>query len=145
MTASATHPASAPDAAARTARLRRRALTVAAAVLAAVAVWVAAVPLAGVTLEAPSASGAPAAIGLVPVIVSGLMASLLGWGALALAERFVPRGRLVWTVVAAVLLLLSMAPVPTATTTGGMVTIALLHLAVGVPLIVGLTRAPAKG
>lgn len=70
-------------------------------------VWVVAVPVAGADLlvEAPDGSTAPVAVSA--FVATTLTAPLLGWALLELLERFTARARLVWTVVALVLLLLS--------------------------------------
>ena len=90
--------------------LRRRALGVAAAVVACLAIW-AIGALAGVdyTVESP---GQPATvIGAGAIVTVALGAALLGWAALALLERFATRvARPVWISLAIVVTVLSFVP-----------------------------------
>jgi hypothetical protein len=129
-----------------TARLRRRVLTVLAAILAAVATWIVAVPLIGVDLRAPK--GRPGAtelaeVVLTDVVVTAAAAGLAGWALLALLELTFRSATLIWTVIAAAVLVLSFgAPLGGAGLSGGSrITLALLHLVVGLVLIVGLRRS----
>ncbi|MEU7589599.1 DUF6069 family protein [Micromonospora sp. NPDC049230] len=124
-----------------TSTLRRRALGVTAAVVAALAIW-AIGALAGVdyTVESP---GQPATdIGAGAVLVVALGAALLGWAALALLERLAPRvARPVWISLAVVLTAVSLVPLFGVEATGGAkLTLGATHLAVAVPLIALLPR-----
>ncbi|SBT41079.1 DUF6069 family protein [Micromonospora auratinigra] len=122
----------------RPVRRYRRALTVLAATLATLAVWVVAVPLAGVDLVARSGATeqtvAPAAVG-----VATLLAGLAGWGLLALLERLTVRARPVWTGIALLVLLVSLlGPIGSGVGTAATVTLVGMHLvaaAVLVPLL----------
>lgn len=127
---------------ARTARVSHRASTVAAAVLTAVAVWLIAVPVAGLDLLVRPGGGATQQVGVGSVVIVSLLAALLGWGLLALLERLIPaRARAVWTVAAGVMLVLSLAgPLTGGTTAAVAATLALMHVAVGAVLIMGLRR-----
>lgn len=127
---------------ATTGRVRQRALTAAAAMLTAVAVWVIAVPVAGLDLLVRPGGGATQHVGVGSVVIVSLLAALLGWGLLALLERLLPaRARTVWTVVAGLVLVLSLAgPLTGGTTAAVTVTLALMHAAVGAVLIAGLPR-----
>lgn len=87
----------------------RRAVAVALAVLAAVLVWVVAVPVAGADLVVEAPDGTSAAVAVGAFVASALTGTLLGWALLELLERFVARPRRVWTVVALVFLLVSFA------------------------------------
>ena len=121
--------------------LRRRALGVAAAVVACLAIWSIGA-LAGVdyTVESP---GQPATdIGLGAIFVVALGAALLGWAALALLERFAPRvARPVWISLATVVTLLSFVPVLSVEATGGAkLALGATHVAVAVALIALLPR-----
>jgi hypothetical protein len=82
------------------------------------------------------------------IFVAGLFA-LLAWGLLAILERITARGRTIWTVVAVVLFLLSLAgPFSgTDTNTGSRVALALLHLSVASVLtpFLPLSRRPGGG
>ncbi|RAO55418.1 hypothetical protein LUPAC06_04142 [Micromonospora saelicesensis] len=121
--------------------LRRRALGVAAAVVAPLAIW-AIGALAGVdyTVESP---GQPATvIGAGAIVMIALVAALLGWAALALLERFAPRvARLVWISLAIVVTVLSFVPVLSVEATGGAkLALGATHVAVAVALIALLPR-----
>ncbi len=124
-------------------QLRNRAIAVAAAVLAALLVWAVAVPLLGVQLmvrTTPSSSSMQT-IGAGFVLAVSLLASLLGWGLLAVLERRTQRAGTVWTVAAGVVLLLSLAgPLTAAVTTGGKVSLVVVHLSVAAVLIPLLRR-----
>ncbi|MGC4798199.1 DUF6069 family protein [Micromonospora saelicesensis] len=121
--------------------LRRRALGVAAAVVAPLAIW-AIGALAGVdyTVESP---GQPATvIGAGAIVMIALVAALLGWAALALLERFAPRvARPVWISLAIVVTVLSFVPVLSVEATGGAkLALGATHVAVAVALIALLPR-----
>ena len=124
-------------------RRRRRAATVVGAVLAAVVVWAVAGPLLGVDLSVSFGAGEPPTeVGLLAVVVSSALASLVAWGLLALLERSTARGLLVWTALAVVALALSFAPLLAAggTAAGTRTALALLHLVVAAVLVPGLRR-----
>ena len=121
--------------------LRRRALGVAAAVVAPLAIW-AIGALAGVdyTVESP---GQPAmVIGAGAIVMIALGAALLGWAALALLERFATRvARPVWISLAIVVTVLSFVPVLSVEATGGAkLALGATHVAVAVALIALLPR-----
>ncbi|GAA1434262.1 hypothetical protein GCM10009601_58410 [Streptomyces thermospinosisporus] len=120
--------------------VRKRRLGVTAlAVLAPVLVWVIADPLVGQTLRITD-SEETLDVGAVPVAFVALVASLLGWGLLALLERFVAqRARTIWTVVAGAVLLLSFLPLTGGGMDGGTrFSLAVMHLAVAAVLMTGL-------
>ncbi|MEU5670222.1 DUF6069 family protein [Micromonospora sp. NPDC050795] len=121
--------------------LRRRALGVAAAVVAPLAIW-AIGALAGVdyTVESP---GQPATvIGAGAIVMIALVAALLGWASLALLERFASRvARPVWISLAIVVTVLSFVPVLSVEATGGAkLALGATHVAVAVALIALLPR-----
>ncbi|MGC4835729.1 DUF6069 family protein [Micromonospora vinacea] len=121
--------------------LRRRALGVAAAVVAPLAIW-AVGALAGVdyTVESP---GQPATvIGAGAIVMIALVAALLGWAVLALLERFATRvARPVWISLAIVVTVLSFVPVLSVEATGGAkLALGATHVAVAVALIALLPR-----
>ncbi|MDG4807588.1 DUF6069 family protein [Micromonospora sp. WMMD1120] len=114
----------------------------------ATALWTVAVPLLGHRL---TVTGGPPGrerpeIGLAPVVVVALAAALAGWVLLALLERVLPRSaRLVWTITALVVLLVSFAPLAAS----GMdvatrVILGALHVAVATVLIAVMTRTAAR-
>jgi hypothetical protein len=128
-----------PTTRSRTTHLRR-ALVVLGAVVAALAVWVVADPLAGATVTVHQDGGAEV-VGVRAVTLTALGAGLLGWALLAVLERFVRRPRAVWTVTAVVVLALSLlAPFGYGQDTATRVALTAMHLAVGAVLVTGLPR-----
>lgn len=81
-----------------------------AAVAAAVAGWLLIEVVAGVDLRAPAFDARTGSqdIGLSAVLLTSLVASLAAWGLLAVSERYLPRSRRIWTVLAAAGLVLSL-------------------------------------
>lgn len=128
-------------------RIRQRVLTVAAAAVAAVLAWLIAVPIVGIDLLVRPGGGAAQQVGLGSVVAVSLLASLLGWGLLALLERLVSRRALTaWTVVAVVVLMLSLSgPLTAATNAAVAIALVLMHLVVGAVLIMGLRRTTVRG
>ncbi|MEJ3652221.1 DUF6069 family protein [Actinomycetes bacterium KLBMP 9759] len=121
-------------------RLRNRVFGVVGATVAAVVVWGVAL-LVGVDLQV-SMAGTPMQIGVVAVILNALVPSLLGWAVLAVLERRTRRARTIWTVVALVVTLLSLAgPLTGAADPGSLITLVLLHLVVAAVLVPALRRA----
>lgn len=115
-------------------RTATRLMAVAGSVLAALAVWGVATSI-GVDLSAGSGDRAQV-IGAVPVLAASLTASLAGWLALSVLERITGKARTAWTAIAVAVLLLSLGgPVSGAATTGGVVALSAMHLAVGAVLI----------
>lgn len=79
------------------------------------------------------------------IIVFTLVFSLLGWGALALLERFTRRAKAIWTVLATVVLALSFVPLAIEhATTDTKIMLSLIHLAVAAVLVPVLRRSSAK-
>ena len=124
--------------------IRQRVLAVAAAVAVAGLVWVAFELIGGVDLRVPQPgnTGATDDAGIGIVLGSSAIASLAGWGLLAVLEKVTSRARLIWTVVAIVVLVLSLgAPLSAAGLTAlNKTALALMHVAVGVTLIPLLRR-----
>ncbi|MCZ7475615.1 DUF6069 family protein [Micromonospora sp. WMMC273] len=133
-----------PTVAARPNRRRDRLLAVFAATVAALLGWVVAVPVAGVELITRSGS-ADQRVTPVAVVVSTLLAGLAGWALLALLERLTARARTAWTVVAGLVLLVSLLG-PLGGGVGGAATLTLvaLHLVAAAVLITGLRRTAAR-
>jgi hypothetical protein len=131
---------------------RARALAVIAAVLAALAVWLVTDPLLGVDLAAPTRPGSQELQSITPALVAGtsLVVALAGWALLALLERFTARPRTIWTAIALLVALLSLAgPLSTlaSTTAANGLSLALMHLAVAavlIPILAGTSPAPAR-
>jgi hypothetical protein len=123
-----------------TARVARsRALSVAAATLAATAVWVVTVRLLGTQLLVRFGAGAPQSVGIGLVVGASLVASLCAWGLLALLERRTSRALTIWTVVAVVVLLLSLSlPLTAGVALSTKATLALMHVAAASVLIPSL-------
>ncbi|MFG1716780.1 DUF6069 family protein [Micromonospora sp. NPDC049203] len=129
-----------PTVAARPNRRRDRLLTVLAATAAALLGWVVAVPVAGVELIARSGS-TDQRVTPVAVVVSTLLAGLAGWALLAVLERLTGRARSAWTVVAVLVLLVSLlGPLGGGVGGAAKLTLVALHLVVGAVLITGLRR-----
>ncbi|MFC3502887.1 DUF6069 family protein [Micromonospora krabiensis] len=122
--------------------LRRRALAVATAVLACLAIW-AIGALAGVDYTVQSPGQRAVVLGPDAIAVVALGAALLGWTSLALLERFAPRlARPIWISLAVAVTLLSFGPVfGTEATGGAKLTLGATHVAVAVALI---TLLPAR-
>ncbi len=100
----------------------------------------------GIDLRVDPHNGQPAGpVGLPNVIGFTLVFSLLGWGVLALLERYARRARTIWTVLALAVLAISFVPVAYVEATAGTKTIlSLMHLALASVLIPLLRRGPAK-
>ncbi|HJV12633.1 MAG TPA: DUF6069 family protein [Propionibacteriaceae bacterium] len=119
---------------------RARALAVMAATLTALAVWLITDPLLGNDIYAPAAPGSEQLMPITAALVAitSLVAALAGWALLALLERFTARARTIWTVIALVFALLSLAgPMSALPSTSGADALALafMHVAVTVVLI----------
>jgi hypothetical protein len=120
---------------------RSRALGVAGAVLAAVAVWAVAVPILGISLLIRFGNGAPQGVGLPAVAGGSLVLSLLGLGLLIALEKLTANAREIWTIVAAVALAASMGlPIVAGTTQEAVGVLALMHVVAGAVLIPALRR-----
>ncbi|GAA3396603.1 DUF6069 family protein [Cryptosporangium minutisporangium] len=117
-------------------RLRARALAVGGAVAANVALWVIGEPLLGHDLVVTQPGEEALDLGFGAIAVVSLIVALLGWASLAVLERVTRRARVVWTVVAVLVLAASFMPVLQVEASAGTKTVlALTHLAVGLVLI----------
>ena len=131
---------------------RARAFAVIAAALAALAVWLVTDPLLGIDLVGTTRPGSKELMSITPALVAGtsLVVALAGWGLLALLERFTARARTIWTAIALLVALLSLAGPLSAlasTSAANAVALALMHLAVAAVLIPGLagtSPSPAR-
>jgi hypothetical protein len=130
---------------------RARALAVIAATLAALAVWLITDPLLGIDLTGTTRPGSQQLQPITPALVAGasLAVALAGWALLALLERFTARARTIWTAVALLVALLSLAgPLSIlASTEANVLALALMHLAVAavlIPILAGTSPAPAR-
>jgi Family of unknown function (DUF6069) len=130
---------------------RARALAVVAAALAALTVWLITDPLLGIDLTGTTAPGSQQLRPITPAMVAGasLVTGLAGWALLALLERFTARARTIWTAIALLVALLSLAgPLSIlATTEANVLALTLMHLAVAavlIPILAGTSPAPAR-
>ena len=120
--------------------VRRLLLTVIGVPAAALAVWALAVPLAGITLTVRMGDGTQT-VGPVLIAVVSLLAGLAGWALLAVLERWAPRPGRIWTIIALVVLALSLlGPLGSAIGVGATLVLVLLHLVVGAVLVPVLVR-----
>jgi hypothetical protein len=120
---------------------RLRLAGVAAAIVLAALAWVVAVPVLGADMIVEDASGKEMEIGIAPVLIMTTIWSLLGWAFLEILERFTRHARLIWTIVAGIVLLVTFAPLAGPMSGGTRATLAVLHLAVGAPLIAAFYRS----
>jgi len=128
-------------------RWKGRPLAVVAAVVAALVVYLLITQAFGQDLRTPGMSGKGATeLNIGAVLLVSALASLAAWGLLAVLERFTARARTIWTVVAVVGLVLSLAGPMSGTgiTTGNRLALALMHVVVGAVLIVLMRRAPGR-
>ncbi|NDU76518.1 hypothetical protein GWI34_28415 [Actinomadura sp. DSM 109109] len=115
---------------------RARALAVAGAVAAALAVWAVGEPLLGQDLVVRQEGQEPRDLGAAAIGVFALVPSLLGWALLAVLERVTRLAARIWTAAALALLAVSFLPVISVQAPGGSkAVLALTHLAVGAVLI----------
>ena len=125
---------------------RFRALAVGSAVLATSLLWLAAQVL-GIDLrvDQPGDGQPPVTVSLPLIIGLTLVLSLLGWGALAVLERYTRRARTIWSVLAGSVLLISFVPIVSVGATSGTKTmLSLIHLAVAAVLIPMLRRGAPR-
>lgn len=125
-------------------RLTLRALSGAIASVAALLIWVVAVPLLDIDLNFTDPQGVVQTVGPAALILFSFGPALAGWALIAILERFAPkRASLIWTVIAVALLLLSMLPLFELSTAAA-ITLGLAHLAVGGVIIWAMrsTSAP---
>jgi Family of unknown function (DUF6069) len=96
------------------------------------------------TITDPGAAKPPHTFILPEIAGFAVFFGLLGWGALALLERYTARARLVWTVLAATVLVLSFVPIGIEHATADTkVMLAVIHIAVAVALLPILRRDPS--
>jgi hypothetical protein len=108
------------------------------ATILALAIWVLAVPVAGVDLEA----GTPAqTVGAASVVVATLVVTLGAWGVRALVKNRTP---VAWWLTCGIVLLVSLLGPLGATSAGAFGTLLALHLVVGGVVAVGLDPRHAR-
>lgn len=118
-------------------RGRRRLAVLGVSVLAGLATWTVLVPILGTELAAHTGTGT-LAVGPVSVAVAAAVIAGAGWVTLAVLERLTGHARRLWTVIAGVVLALSLlGPLGGVggAAIGGLMA---LHLVVGLTIIVGL-------
>lgn len=122
-----------------------RAGTVGAAVLAALVGWLIERGPLGMELAVRSGDGT-AHVTAASVIGVTLVVALVAWAFLEVLQRMTRRPRRAWTVVAGIVLVLSLAvPLTSARGMASMVSLVLLHCVVGLVLILGMARtAPGQ-
>jgi hypothetical protein len=121
-----------------------RLITVLAATVSALAAWTLTGPLLGVDIAVRS-GGSVQTVGPVAVAVTSLLAGLAAWGLLALFERFLRRPARAWTIVALIVLALSLAgPLTSADGADSRTALLCLHCVVAVILIPGLARSSRR-
>ena len=113
------------------------------AAVAALLIWLVQGPLTGADLVVRNGD-ATSTVGPVAVVVVALAVGLVGWALLALLERVTSRGRLVWSIIAVAVLLLSLVGPLGATTIQAKGALAAMHAVVGAILIAGLTRTSRR-
>jgi hypothetical protein len=122
-----------------------RALGVAGAVAAAMAVWAITVPGLGVNLLIQFGSGSPQPVHAELVAGAALAASLCGWGLLAMLERRTRRALAIWTAVAAGVTAASLSlPAVAGVTAAAAAALAAMHLAVAAALSPALRRSAVR-
>ena len=119
-----------------------RRVGLAAAGLAAVT-WVLASQVAGVDLVV-GAGASRQHVGVASVVVTALVTAYAGGGLLRVLERRTPQARRTWTVVAVLVLVVSLAgPLGAVTPAAGLV-LGAMHLEVGAVVVLGLRRRAAS-
>ena len=137
-TATITAAPSATRSAATQRRVRRATAVVGASATNAV-LWGAAAA-AGVDFRLADSAGSGVVTLPVAVIFTAVF-GLLGWGSLALLERFTRRARAIWTALAVAVALLSIVPIfLEQATSGTRIALTVLHLAVAVVLVPAFRR-----
>lgn len=116
----------------------RRLLAIAVATVVTVAVWFIARAL-DVTL-AVNTGGNRQDVAVSAVVAATVIAGLTGWALLALLERLTAAGRTIWTVVAVLVLLVSLLGPLGGVSTGTKVTLAVMHLAAAAVIIPAFRR-----
>ena len=127
----------------RGARRRARGRAVLLGILASSAVWLVAVPLAGMELRSPTPNGSRGFdIGVVIVIGATALVSLAGWALLATLERVTRQAAAAWTAIAGVVLVGSLAGPLTGAGVGARnrAVLVAMHLVVGAVVIPLLSR-----
>jgi hypothetical protein len=118
------------------AKRRLRAIGVAGAVVAALAVWLVGDPMLGNDLAVEQPGGKALSVGAGEVAFFALAASLLGWAFLEVLEWLTARAALIWTAIALLVLAASFVPLLSVDASDSTkVVLGVAHLAVGAVLI----------
>ncbi|RCK68574.1 hypothetical protein DT076_15175 [Desertihabitans brevis] len=118
--------------------VRRALLVLPAAVAVAALVWTLAVVVGGLALTARTGAVVQT-IGLGSVLAAAAVAGSAGWAVASLLTRVSRRARTVWTVLACLVAVLSLAgPLTAGTTPGAVAVLVLLHLVVAAVVVPGL-------
>lgn len=128
-----------------TSRRRARPGVIVIAAAAGVLVWVAAVPLAGTSLEVSMVPGGREnEVGLAMVAIVAILAGLAAWCALVLAQRALRRGMRAWRIAGSAFLALSLlGPLTAAATSSTLIALLTMHAVVGLTLLIFLPRTSA--
>ncbi|WP_051476856.1 DUF6069 family protein [Arthrobacter sp. Br18] len=111
------------------------------AAAAALAIWLVAVPIAGIQLTVGIGAGQPINITPAPILIASTASGLVAWALLVVLSRFLARGYTVWMIMAAVVLILSVSgPITAEATTATRVVLVLMHAVVATTLVLGLPR-----
>lgn len=128
----------------RAGTVRARAAAVGGAILAALAVWFVAEVVFGLDLRSPAAGASEQAedVTAIQVVFAAAVGSLAGWALLAVLERVTSRPRRVWTAIATLVLVVSLAGPLSGSdiTTANRLMLVLLHVVVAAALIATLAR-----
>jgi hypothetical protein len=120
-----------------------RALSGVIAAVAALVVWVIAVPVLDIDLTTTDWQGKPMVIGPINIIIFSIGPALAGWATIAILERLAPnKGKLIWTIVAAAFVALSLLPL-SQMGAGAAITLGLMHVVVG-GIVIAAMRATSQ-
>lgn len=126
-----------------TRRRTLRAVTVLAAMLAAVLVWTLIVPVFGVDLVV-STVGGTMRVTAVAVAGTALLAGAAGWALLAVLEHLTRSALPAWTIVAVAVLVISFAGPLASGNSVATASLIVLHLVVGSVVVLGLRRSARR-
>jgi uncharacterized paraquat-inducible protein A len=144
MTTMSTSGSTAQDSGLTRVRRRWRAGVVVATVVAALLAWLVANLIDASAVQVRMQDKVTTVNGVSVLIVSAL-AALAGWALLAVLERMSPSGRRIWTVIAAIVLLLSLTmPLSYGLGAASKWSLVAFHVVVGLVVIAGMSRSPAQ-
>jgi Family of unknown function (DUF6069) len=121
----------------------RRLIVVAASAVAAIAVWALEDPLGGLHLAVDS-RGTTQDIGPVAVVATPMLVGLAAWGLLAIFERRLRRPHRAWTILAAVVFVVSLLGPASGVGASAKLGLAALHVVVAAALILGLPATRSR-